>query len=77
MGLVTHVTDDVAASVASLAAGILAGGPNAVTATRRILRGPAPTMAEMQSLSETLFNSAEAADGMRAFASKSPPAWMV
>ncbi|MEQ1874159.1 MAG: enoyl-CoA hydratase-related protein [Ilumatobacteraceae bacterium] len=77
MGLVTHVTDDVAATVAALAAGIIAGGPNAVAATRRILRGPTANMREMQALSESLFNSAEAAEGMRAFAAKSPPAWTV
>ena len=77
MGLVTHVTDDVAATVHTLVAGILAGGPNAVTATRSILRGAAPDMLEMQALSEALFNSAEAAEGMRAFATKSQPAWTV
>ncbi len=75
MGLVTHVAEDVAATVATLVTGILAGGPEAVAATRRILRGPTNKMAEMQALSETLFNSAEAAEGMRAFASKSSPAW--
>lgn len=75
MGLVTHVAEDVAATVATLVRGILAGGPEAVAATRRILRGPTNKMAEMQALSETLFNSAEAAEGMRAFASKSSPAW--
>ncbi|CAN5419890.1 enoyl-CoA hydratase family protein [soil metagenome] len=75
MGLVTHVTDDVDASVATLVAGILAGGPNAIAATRKVLRGALPNMPEMQALSEALFNSAEAAEGMRAFAAKSPPAW--
>ena len=75
MGLVTHVADDVAATVGKLVGGILAGGPNAVAATRRILRGAASNMSEMQALSEKLFNSAEAAEGMRAFATKSPPAW--
>jgi len=77
MGLVTHVAEDVAATVEMLAAGILAGGPNAVSATRRILRGSSPDMREMQALSESLFNSTEAAEGMRAFAAKSPPAWTV
>lgn len=75
MGLVTHVTEDVVATVDALVAGILAGGPNAVAATRRILRGPAADMRDMQALSEALFNSAEAAEGMRAFATKTPPAW--
>ena len=75
MGLVTHVADDVAATVRTLVAGIIAGGPGAVAAARRILRGARPNMADMQALSETLFNSAEAAEGMRAFATKTPPAW--
>lgn len=75
MGLVTHVADDVAATVAALAVGIIAGGPIAVAETRKLLRSAAPSMREMQALSEKLFNSAEAAEGMRAFATKSTPAW--
>lgn len=75
MGLVTHVAADVTATVATLVAGILAGGPIAIAETRRVLRGTAPNLSEMQALSEALFNSAEAAEGMRAFAAKSPPAW--
>ncbi len=75
MGLVTHVTDDVDASVRTLVAGIIAGGPNAIAETRKVLRGALPHMPEMQALSEALFSSAEAAEGMRAFAAKSPPAW--
>ena len=77
MGLVTQVTDDVAATVATLVAGILAGAPNAVAATRRVLRSASPDMAEMQALSEALFDSPEAAEGMRAFAAKTTPAWML
>jgi enoyl-CoA hydratase len=75
MGLVTHVTDDVDATVASLAAGIVAGAPGAVAATRRLLRGAAHNLVEMQALSEALFNSPEAAEGMRAFAAKTNPTW--
>jgi enoyl-CoA hydratase/carnithine racemase len=75
MGLVTHVTDDVRATVTSLVAGILAGAPGAVAATKRVLRAAQPDMAEMTALSESLFRSEEAAEGMRAFAEKRPPAW--
>ena len=75
MGLVTHVADDVPGAVANLAAGIIAGGPLAVAETRKILRGGASDMHAMQELSERLFTSEEAAEGMRAFAAKSPPAW--
>lgn len=74
MGLVTHVADDVPATVADLVAGVLAGAPGAVAATKRLLR-TAGDWAEMQALSESLFTSAEAAEGMRAFAERRPPRW--
>ena len=75
MGLITHVSDDVAVTTAILVAGILAGAPGAVAAAKRVLRQPQPTMAEMIELSAALFGSAEAAEGMRAFAEKRPPSW--
>ncbi len=74
MGLVTHVTDDVDAAVERLCAGVLAGGPCAVAATKRLLRRPG-TMHEMAALSESLFASTEAAEGMAAFLDKRAPAW--
>jgi methylglutaconyl-CoA hydratase len=74
MGLVTHVTDDVSATVAALCRDILLGGPNAVAATKALLRQP-HTMAELQALSESLFTSDEGREGMRAFAEKRPPTW--
>ena len=74
MGLVTHVADDVPTVVRSLVDGVLAGAPGAVAATKRLLRGERSWEA-MQSLSEALFGSAEAAEGMRAFAEKRPPRW--
>lgn len=76
IGLVTHVSDDVAATVEELVASICAGGPHAIAATRRILRSGDRDIAAMQALSEALFASEEAAEGMRAFASKSPPKWV-
>jgi enoyl-CoA hydratase len=74
MGLVTHVADDVTGGVEALVAGVLAGAPGAVAATKRLLRG-GRSWTEMQALSETLFAGAEAHEGMRAFAEKRPPAW--
>ena len=74
MGLVTHVTDDVAATVDELSRDILLGGPKAVAATKRLLRGT-HTMAELQALSESLFTSEEGREGMAAFAEKRSPSW--
>jgi enoyl-CoA hydratase/carnithine racemase len=74
IGLVTHVTDDVARTVATLAEGVLAGAPAAVAATKRLLRGGA-SWDEMQALSEALFASDEAQEGMRAFAERRTPQW--
>jgi enoyl-CoA hydratase/carnithine racemase len=75
MGLVTHVVDDVTATVATLADGILLGGPNAIAATKRLLR-QAHTIAELQALSESLFTGDEGREGMAAFAEKRPPRWV-
>jgi methylglutaconyl-CoA hydratase len=74
LGLVTHVTDEVDATVQALCAGILLGGPNAVAATKTLLRG-SHTIAELQSLSESLFLSDEGREGMAAFSEKRPPRW--
>lgn len=80
MGLVTHVADDVAATTSTLTAGILAGAPRAVAETKRLLhRVPdldrSAAFAEMQALSEELFQGPDAAEGMAAFAEKRAPVW--
>ena len=75
MGLVTHVTDDVEATVHALCAGILLGGPNAVAVTKTLLRG-SHTVAELQFLSESLFTSDEGREGMAAFLEKRQPSWL-
>lgn len=74
MGLVTHVTHDVPHTVGTLVDGVLAGAPGAVAATKRLLRGGA-SWNEMQALSESLFSSDEAQEGMRAFAERRAPQW--
>jgi enoyl-CoA hydratase/carnithine racemase len=74
MGLITHVTDDVAATVAELTRNIMLGGPNAVAATKRLLR-QIHTMDELQALSESLFTSEEGREGMAALAEKRLPRW--
>lgn len=80
MGLVTHVADDVNATVATLIDGLLMGAPAAVEQTKAVLRRvPTLTRAEafteMQALSEALFQTADAAEGMAAFREKRRPSW--
>ncbi len=80
MGLVTHVSADVGATVDALTSGILAGAPRAVAETKRLLHtvgamDRAAAFEEMARLSNELFESAEAAEGMAAFVAKRPPVW--
>lgn len=80
MGLVTHVADDVPAAVAQLVRGILAGSPNAVSATKTLLHHAGDGMlvaelTEMRALSDRLFSSEDAAEGMQAFAERRTPSW--
>lgn len=84
-GLVTHVAADatgVDGIVGELCAGILAGAPAAVAATKRLLHtvpdlGVDDGFREMQQLSEALFQSPDASEGMAAFFEKRPPQWAV
>ena len=80
MGLVTHVTDDVDTTVATLVDGIRAGARRAVAETKRMLHH-VPTlerdraMVEMIRLSNELFTGPDAAEGMAAFREKRLPSW--
>ena len=80
MGLVTHVADDVDAEVARICVALRLGSPSAVTATKHLLHH-VPTLsvddgfAEMRALSESLFSSPDAAEGMAAFLAKRAPSW--
>ena len=83
IGLVTHVgsdSDDVDRIVAELCAGVLAGAPSAVAETKRLMR-TVPTLGrdvafeQMRALSDSLFQAADAAEGMAAFLEKRRPTW--
>ena len=80
MGLVTHVSDDVASTVDHLCDGILRGAPTAVAEAKRVLHA-VPAMERdaafkaMAALSNEMFNSPDAAEGMAAFAEKRLPSW--
>ncbi|HEY7626354.1 MAG TPA: enoyl-CoA hydratase-related protein, partial [Ilumatobacteraceae bacterium] len=75
MGLVTHVTENVQATVDELAEQILLGGPHAVAVTKSLLRRP-HSISELQAISESLFTSDEGREGMAAFAEKRQPGWV-
>ncbi len=80
MGLVTHVSGDVVSTVDDLCDGILQGAPTAVAATKRLLHTigsmeRAAAFDAMATLSNDMFNGADAAEGMAAFAEKRRPNW--
>ena len=80
IGLITHVTDDVAATTAELCKGIVAGAPRAVTETKRLLhRVPgldrSTAFGQMRALSDEMFSGPDAAEGMAAFREKRTPTW--
>jgi enoyl-CoA hydratase/carnithine racemase len=80
MGLVTHVSGDVVSTVDDLCDGVLQGAPGAVAATKGLLHSVASmerraAFEAMAALSNELFNGADAAEGMAAFAEKRTPSW--
>ncbi len=82
VGLVTHVSNDVTAVVDHLCAAIASADRTPSAATKRLLREATAeaavrtaAFARMRSLSDHHFQSAEATEGMAAFAEKRPPSW--
>jgi methylglutaconyl-CoA hydratase len=72
--------DELDSAVGRYLGSLLRGAPNALAETKRLVREvPGLPMAEafqrMASLSARLFASAEAREGMTAFAEKRPPSW--
>ncbi len=75
IGLVSEVAEDEAEAVEEIVAAILAGGPEAVRAAKRLaLDGPgAPDVAQIAAVRRT---SAEGQDGLRAFLERRAPGWV-
>jgi len=81
-GLLTAVVADDAldGAVAAWVSQLLLGGPQALAATKELLRrvptmGRADAFAYTAELSAQRFRSAEAAEGMAAFVERRPPSW--
>jgi len=79
-GLITHVTDDVDATVAELCLGVRMGAPRAVAESKRMMRVVPglerdEAFQQMRLLSDELFESADGAEGMASFAEKRKPRW--
>jgi methylglutaconyl-CoA hydratase len=82
VGLITRAVpaDGLDAEVGAVLARLLAGGPSALAAAKRLVY-TIPGMerraafARTTELSQSLFASAEAAEGMAAFREKRPPSW--
>src|SRR6266511_1627620 len=74
IGLVTAVADDVDTVVEDYVAKLRLGAPNALAATKRLMRAPLD-FADVERLSLETFAGEEAAEGMAAFAEKRPPRW--
>ncbi len=79
LGLVDVVGGDVRAASAVLVERLLKAGPRALELTlamlRDALRGERTELRDLQRLSETVFASAEAREGMTAFLNKRLPSW--
>ena len=82
IGLVTEAApaEELDARVGRYVSAILQGGPLALGHAKRLVRDvpalPMPeAFARMETLSAELFASAEAREGMRAFAERRPPSW--
>lgn len=80
VGLITHVTDDVATTTAELCGAIVSGAPRAIAETKRLLRrvpelDRSTAFGQMRALSDELFSGPDAAEGMAAFREKRAPRW--
>jgi enoyl-CoA hydratase/carnithine racemase len=82
-GFVAEVADDDRAAVERRCEAVRAAAPAAVATTKALVRRLTATaeigalLEQMEQLSAELFSTAEAAEGMAAFAERRPPAWAV
>lgn len=74
IGLVDEVAADLDGALESVLAGLLAGGPEAVRAAKRLVR-ERPQGAETARIAADRRTSAEGQEGLRAFLEKRAPSW--
>lgn len=74
IGLVHQVADDLDGAVTTIVEALVAGGPEAVRAAKRLVLDR-PTGAETVEIAAGRRTSAEGQEGLRAFLEKRPPSW--
>ena len=74
IGLVHEIAEDLDAAVDAVCTSLLAGGPEAVRAAKRLVRAQ-PTGLELGEIAAARRVSAEGQEGLRAFLEKRRPAW--
>jgi methylglutaconyl-CoA hydratase len=74
IGLVNEIAADLDGAVGTAVDALLAGGPEAVRAAKRLVR-EAPQGRETAEIAATRRSSAEGQEGLRAFLEKRPPSW--
>lgn len=74
IGLVHELAADLDAAVEHALEALLAGGPEAVRAAKRLVREQ-PERSELPGLAARRRSSAEGQEGLRAFLEKRPPSW--
>ena len=75
IGLVHELADDLDAAVDAVCGALLAGGPEAVCAAKRLVREQPPEL-ELGDIAATRRASAEGQEGLRAFLEKRSPTWL-
>jgi len=74
IGLVQEVADDAGEAAEAIVESLLAGGPEAVRAAKRLV-GERPQGIETAHIAAARRTSAEGQDGLRAFLERRPPGW--
>ena len=75
IGLVHEISDDLDGAVGAVQRALLAGGPDAIRAAKRLAR-ERPVGSELGEIAAARRASPEGQEGLRAFLAKRPPSWL-